>query len=52
MYTFVYAYIYIYRYNKFSFVDGRRGEGLMYAWLVSDSAPTWASRCCFTACHF
>ena len=20
--------------------------------LVSNSAPTWSSRCCFTACHF
>ena len=23
-----------------------------YRWLVSDSAPTWSSRCSFTACHF
>ena len=24
----------------------------MYIRLVSNSAPTWSSRCCFTACHF
>ena len=23
-----------------------------YTRLVSNSAPTWSSRCCFTACHF
>ena len=24
----------------------------VYTRLVSNSAPTWSSRCCFTACHF
>ena len=24
----------------------------MYTWLVSHSAPTWSTRCCFTACRF
>ena len=23
-----------------------------YTRRVSNSAPTWSSRCCFTACHF
>ena len=23
-----------------------------YTRLVSTSAPTWSSKCCFTACHF
>ena len=25
---------------------------LIYTRLVSNSAPTWSSRCCFTARHF
>ena len=25
---------------------------LQYTRLVSNSAPMWSSRCCFTACHF
>ena len=25
---------------------------LLYTRLVSNSVPTWSSRCCFTACHF
>ena len=24
----------------------------IYTRLVSNSAPTWSSKCCFTACHF
>ena len=29
-----------------------RGCSLMYTRLVSNSTPTWSSRCCFTACCF
>ena len=25
---------------------------VIYTRLVSNSAPTWSSRCCVTACHF
>ena len=31
---------------------GSHAIASMYTRLVSNSAPTWSSRCCFTACHF
>ena len=35
--------------DAFSF---REPSALMHTRLVSNSAPMWSSRCCFTACRF
>ena len=66
MYTHVCIYIYIYIHNTHVFMysvlhaarqsfpaaESCANAGTTYTRLVSNSAATWSSRCCFTACHF
>ena len=50
----IYIYIYIYTHYTILSVGAPRGppgRRLDYTRLVSHSAPTWSSRCLFTACH-
>ena len=44
--------IYVTSVNKVNGAIHVKTISMMYTRLVSNSAPTWSSRCCFTACHF